>query len=138
MAALLPASAALAIAVALIADSLPGVSSSGSVTQVAEPLPSLTADYTTGSAQQTTWGVGTNVKRTRSSPAYREPPRTLKRRRAAKRTNGDDKSSLIDLCEANMGEWCTSWSADGYGSDPCRDKWTGVHCDSRQFRVTGL
>jgi hypothetical protein len=164
MTALLSASAALAIAAAF-ADSPHGVSSSWSVTQVGEPLPTLISpdylepeneastlrrnylseklraggDNTTGSARQTTWSVGTNAKRTLSSPAAQESPaQPLKRRLAAKRTNVDDKSALIDLCEANRGEWCASWSADGYGSDPCRDKWAGVHCDAGQFRVAGL
>merc|ERR1711871_476129 len=85
-----------------------------------------------------TRGAGTTVNRPISYPAAQESPRPLKRRLATKRTNGGDKSALIDLCEANRGAWCSSWSADGYGSDPCRDDWTGVNCDSSQFRVTGL
>ena len=161
MAALLSASAVLMVAVAF-ADSLPSVSSSWS--EVGEPLPPLArpdylepeieastpgrkylvetprayGDNATGSEQQTTWAADTGVKRTVSSPGAEESPRPLKRRLAPKRTNGDDKSALVDLCEANRGGWCASWSADGYGSDPCRDNWTGVHCDSAQFRVTGL
>lgn len=148
MTALLSASAALAIAAAF-ADSPHGVSSSWSVTQVGEPLPTLMSpDYLEPENEASTlrrnylsatWSVGTNAKRTLSSPAAQESPaQPLKRRLAAKRTNVDDKSALIDLCEANRGEWCASWSADGYGSDPCRDKWAGVHCDAGQFRVAGL
>ncbi len=102
-------------------------------------MPQHAEANSTGSVQQwrTSVHVDTAVRRS-SSGAGEGTPQPHKRGLSAKRTNGDDKSALIDLCEANRGDWCTSWSADGYTSDPCGDKWAGVRCDSDRFRVTAL
>jgi hypothetical protein len=150
------------------ATSLPGVPSNGAATRVlvAETLtPSTTPDYletkieasivrrndlfekppraeenktTSAQQQKTRFNVGATARHAASVPVALGSPQPLKRKLEAKRTNGADKSTLRDLCEANRGEWCSSWSADAYSSDPCRDKWAGVHCDSSQSRVTGL